>query len=158
MAFWDRLAGMIMGHEELEEDLEYEEEEEIAEEEPAPAWRATPGGKRTRSIRDFYGDEKEDVLRGVVITSPQVIEDACDICEHLKNHQAVVVILSEMDAENSQRFADFLGGVNYALNGAIERVTSNIFVIAPSRSHITNKLLQAVKSNTKVFPMAAGII
>ena len=87
----------------------------------------------------------------VVIMQPENFEDARDICDHLKNKKPVVVNLEEVQKECAQRIVDFLSGSIYGLDGEIQKVSSNIFLIAPSNVDIMSEFKDELK-NKGVFP------
>lgn len=72
----------------------------------------------------------------VVIAQPQSIDDAQDVCDHLKNKKPVVVNLEDVDKDTAQRIVDFLSGAVYGVDGNIQKVATSIFVIAPNNVDI----------------------
>ena len=87
----------------------------------------------------------------VVVMQPEIFEDARDICDHLKNKKPVVINLEEVQKECAQRIVDFLSGAVYALDGEIQKVSSGIFIIAPSNVDIMSEFKEEFKSKG-VFP------
>lgn len=50
---------------------------------------------------------------------------------------------------------DFLSGTCYSLEGSIQKVTNNIFVIAPENVEISGEFKEEIKSRSSVvFPWA----
>lgn len=87
----------------------------------------------------------------VVIMQPENIDDAQDICDHLKNKKPIVVNLEELEKDAAQRIVDFLSGSVYALDGNIQKVSSGIFLIAPNNVDIMGDFKDEMSSKT-VFP------
>lgn len=89
----------------------------------------------------------------VVIMQPENIEDAQDICDHLKNKKPVVVNLEDIEKGDAQRIVDFLSGSVYALDGNIQKVSSGIFLIAPNNVDIMADVKDELR-NKGAFPWA----
>lgn len=87
----------------------------------------------------------------VVVMQPENFEDAREICDHLKSKKPVVINLEEVQKECAQRIVDFLSGAVYALDGEIQKVSSGIFIIAPSNVDIMGEFRDEFK-NKGVFP------
>lgn len=67
----------------------------------------------------------------VVVTSPATFEEAKEICRNIKDKKPVVINLESVEYSTAQRITDFVCGACYALDGNIQRVTNNIYIIAP---------------------------
>lgn len=87
----------------------------------------------------------------VVVMQPENFDDARDICDHLKNKKPVVINLEDLQKECAQRIVDFLSGAVYSLDGEIQKVSSGIFIIAPSNVDIMGEFRDEFK-NKGVFP------
>jgi cell division inhibitor SepF len=87
----------------------------------------------------------------VVIMQPETFDDARDVCDHLKNKKPIVVNLENLNKETAQRVIDFLSGSVYGLDGDIQKVSSNIFLIAPSNVDIMGAIRDEFKSKA-AFP------
>lgn len=88
----------------------------------------------------------------LVIFKPKSFEETSDIADKLKDSKPVVVNLEDLDNEVARKCFDFFSGAVYALNGSMQKVSKNIFVLAPhnvdlknidSRNH--NKFKSALK-------------
>lgn len=72
----------------------------------------------------------------MVVVNPQTYDEAKDISDYIKSKKPVVVNLETMNSQVAQRVMDFLSGSCYSMNGNIQRVTKNIFVLAPDNVDI----------------------
>lgn len=72
----------------------------------------------------------------VVIMQPENINDAQEVCDHLKSKKPVVINLEDVEKDTAQRIVDFLSGSIYALDGNIQKVSTAIFLIAPNNVDI----------------------
>jgi len=89
----------------------------------------------------------------VVVMQPDNFDEAQDICDHLKEKKPIVVNLESVEKEVARRIVDFLSGSVYALDGSIQKVSNNIFVIAPSNIDIMGDYKDEFKGKG-VFPWA----
>ncbi len=89
----------------------------------------------------------------LVVMQPENFEDAQNIGDHLKNKKPIVVNLEGLEKESARRVVDFLSGAVYALDGSIQRVSSNIFIIAPNNVDIMADFKEELR-NKGVFPWA----
>jgi cell division inhibitor SepF len=72
----------------------------------------------------------------VVVAEPRSFEEVQPIADQLKERRPVVINLESVDKETGQKFLNFLLGAIYALDGTMQRVSSSIFVFAPSNVEI----------------------
>jgi len=89
----------------------------------------------------------------LVVMQPENFEDAQNIGDHLKNKKPIVVNLEGLEKESALRVVDFLSGAVYALDGSIQRVSSNIFIIAPNNVDIMADFKEELR-NKGVFSWA----
>ena len=52
----------------------------------------------------------------------------------------MIINLEHVETELARKMFDFLSGATYALNGNVQRVTSNIFIFAPANVDIAAKV------------------
>jgi cell division inhibitor SepF len=71
-----------------------------------------------------------DVSR-IVTVHPRTYNDARTIGEHFRDGVPVIMNLSEMEDADAKRLVDFSAGLIFGLRGAIERVTSKVFLLSP---------------------------
>ena len=89
----------------------------------------------------------------MVVAQPDTFDDAKDICDHLKSNKPVVINLEGIEKHDAQRIIDFLSGSIYALDGSIQKVSCDIFVIAPNSVDVSGDLDEEIRNKT-VFPWA----
>ncbi len=85
-----------------------------------------------------------DQLKMIVI-NPDSYDEAREICDYIRTKKPVVVNLESMDYEIAQRVMDFLSGSCYSLNGNIQRVAKNIFIVAPDNIDVTSDFKSEMK-------------
>ena len=88
----------------------------------------------------------------IVICRPETLEDARPVADYLKNNVICVINLECVDKAVAQRIADFISGACDALNGGIQRISNDIFLIAPANIVITSQIREELKKNGLVLP------
>jgi cell division inhibitor SepF len=136
-----------------DDEYDYDEEIELAEEEmaaaPVPDVRNIKQYKRNNSkIVNIH----TNVQMEVIVIHPETYDEAQDICDHIKEKRPVVINLENMDRDIAQRIMDFVSGACYALNGNLQRVTHNIFIIAPDNVDIAGDFREELKTNGIILP------
>jgi len=133
---------------EVEEDRDGEEKEVEKDESKKPEIMTSSNSKRTSGkVVNIHTNNQFKVI----IIQPETIDDAQEICDHLKSKKAVVVNLEGLGKEEAQRIVDFLSGAVYALDGGIQKVSYGIFVIAPNNVDLMGEFKEELKSKG-VFP------
>ncbi|PKM55276.1 MAG: hypothetical protein CVU98_12490 [Firmicutes bacterium HGW-Firmicutes-3] len=88
----------------------------------------------------------------VVVIQPESYDEAQDICDHIKSQRPVIINLENMERNVAQRIMDFVSGSCYTLNGNLQRVTNNIFIIAPENVDVAGDFREELKSNGIILP------
>jgi len=131
------------------EDEEFVEEENEAQKEELSQPQVLQYGAK-KSNNKVVNIHSSNQLK-VVISQPESIDDAQDVCDHLKNKKPVIVNLEDIDKDTAQRIVDFLSGAVYAVDGNIQKVATGIFVIAPSNVDIMGNYKDELR-NKAAFP------
>jgi len=87
----------------------------------------------------------------LVVYEPQKYEEAPKIVDDLKTRKLIVMNLESLEVEDKKQIFDFINGAIYALDGNIQKVSKDIFVVAPSNVEIDGKLKEELKSKV-LFP------
>ncbi|AEV68615.1 cell division protein SepF [Acetivibrio clariflavus] len=141
----------FVGWETEEEDEELlEKEEEETEEYEKPQFIQTINRRSsTGKVVNIHSSAQFKV----VVVQPENFNDAQDICDHLKNKKPIVINLEGLEKDLAQRIIDFLSGSVYALDGSIQKVSNEIFIVAPHNVDIMGDL-KGEMSNKTAFPWA----
>lgn len=97
-----------------------------------------------------------NVQMQVCIIKPEKYEDAQEICDHVKARKPVVVNLEKIEYPTAQRIMDFLSGTCYSLDGTIQRVANNIFIIAPENVDVSGDFKEELKTKGVILPWAGS--
>lgn len=87
----------------------------------------------------------------LVVVTPQNINDAKDICDHLRANRSIIMNVESIETQIAQRIVDFLSGAVYSLDGNIQKVSSGIFLAAPNSVDILGEIKEDLH-NKGIFP------
>lgn len=135
------------------EDYEYDDEF-VNEPEPLPPREAgvsrEPGFRpvETEGVRPLPGVSSVTPISGgssvrtIQSTKPRLIvpndfKDAQEVGDHFKGNRAVIINLQDADDGLRRRLIDFCSGLTYALEGTMERVAKNVFLLTPANVEIS---------------------
>lgn len=140
-----------------DEGYDYEPSSRAERETPnyaAPSRPATVGSSRGASRRNTSQvvSIHTNVQMQVCIIRPECYEDAQEICDQVKERKPVVVNLEKVEYPTAQRIMDFLSGTCYSLEGTIQRVANNIFIIAPENVDVSGDLKEELKTKGIILP------
>jgi len=76
-------------------------------------------------------------LRRITTVHPRSYNDARKIGEAFRDGTPVIINLTDMDDSDAKRLVDFSAGLIFGLHGAIERVTSKVFLLSPAHVEVT---------------------
>lgn len=74
--------------------------------------------------------------KNVVFFYPKSYEEVQRLIDYLKQGESVMLNLDNISDADAQRMLDFASGAIYALNGSIQRVSGNIFLLTPEGLNI----------------------
>lgn len=115
---------------------------------PAPRKTSSAGNRNNPQVYSI----NTNVQMQVVIIKPECYEDAQEICDQIKTKRPVVVNLEKVEYPIAQRIMDFLSGTCYSLEGSIQRVANNIFIIAPENVDISGDFKEELKTKGVLLP------
>jgi len=78
-------------------------------------------------------------LNRITTVHPRSYNDARAIGEAFREGTPVIMNLSDMDDADAKRLVDFSAGLIFGLHGAIERITSKVFLLSPSNVEIAGE-------------------
>jgi len=138
------------GYEEIYEEDVYDDHSE----DNKSAFTA-PKSKKTTSTRrsELATDEGPEVL----VLEPEVFKDAPSICNKIRAGKTVVLNLKNTDYENGRKIFDFLSGALFALDGSLNKIADNVFILAPKAvSVLTNPEREDVEFNPPILEWDEG--
>jgi len=105
-------------------------------------------------VLEMYG--KEGIKSEIMLRHPMDVSDAAKVCDHIRDEKVCVIDLTGVDRGMAQRIADFLGGACYAINGTIQRISKDIFIIVPSGVRISADIKDELEKDGYIMPKAHG--
>ncbi|MDD7363746.1 MAG: cell division protein SepF [Peptoniphilus sp.] len=137
---------------EYDDEYEYDEDEAFKTTEVEPITTNTQ--KTTTSTRR---KENGNVLSiqtkaAMVITvhEPLSYDESPKIVDDLKENKAVVLNFEQLDLDVKREIFDFVNGALYAIEGKIQKVNKDIFILAPANIAIDG--LKEELQNSGIFP------
>lgn len=76
-------------------------------------------------------------LRRITTVHPRTYNDAKVIGESFRSGTPVIMNLTEMSDADAKRLVDFSAGLAFGLHGAIERVTTKVFLLSPASVEVS---------------------
>jgi len=116
---------------------EYIEEYEERETTVAHEYEAQVTPIRSATPRSAAASAPAGGLRRITTVHPRSYNDARKIGEAFRDGTPVIINLSDMDDSDAKRLVDFSAGLIFGLHGAIERVTSKVFLLSPAHVEVT---------------------
>lgn len=128
------------------DDYDDEEEENLYEEEDFEI----PVSTKTKKINNKVVNIHTNSNMKIVVHEPLNYEEAPEIVENLKSRKVVVINFEQLDINLKRQIFDFVNGALYAMEGKIQKVTKDIFILAPNNVEIDG-LKEELKSKG-IFP------
>ena len=80
----------------------------------------------------------------LVVYAPNRFEEVQVLVDHMKANRPVIVSLEGLDSDLARSMLDFICGATYALEGSMQKVSGNIFLVAPSDVDVSSNLKEAL--------------
>lgn len=133
----------------LEDEMHDDEIEGTEEETEELETPLTRGVVRNNKVVNIHTHTNSNIK--LVIYQPKKYDEVTKLVEDLKARKLVVLNLETTHIEIKKQVFDFINGAVYALEGNIQKVTKDIFVVAPSNVEIDSNLKEELKSKG-IFP------
>ncbi|EFI42311.1 MULTISPECIES: cell division protein SepF [Peptoniphilus] len=131
------------------EEYDYDDyEEETYHEEVADIKETAPKITRSKRNSNVLNLNASDMI--ITVHEPLSYDESPNIVDDLREHKSVVLNFEQLDIDVKRQIFDFVSGALYALDGKIQKVNKDIFVLAPSNVEIDG-LKEELKS-TGMFP------
>jgi len=118
------------------------------------------GGKRGQTSRqaqnnkvlEMHGKTRTAPTAEVVLSKPADMGECPKICDYIRDDKICIIDLTGMERDMAQRIADFLGGACYALDGSIQRISRDIFIVVPEGVRVSQTLQEEIERSGYAFP------
>lgn len=119
--------------------VEDEEEMEMVEQKPAPKAvkeeTPAPGVKRAKVLSLATGSSHR-----IVVVKLDSNAGSKVIIDHLKDKTPVIFNIARLDRAEAARAVDVVYGASYALDGNMQKVSNDIFVVTPAGMEIAGDI------------------
>ncbi|NLY66033.1 MAG: cell division protein SepF [Tissierellia bacterium] len=119
------------------DDLDYDEDEEFYD---TDEYEELPLATKTKKLNNKIVNIHTASNMKLAIHEPLTYEDAPKIVDDLKMRKTVVVNLEQLEPGIKRQIFDFINGGLYSLEGSIQKVTTDIFVLAPANVEIDGNI------------------
>src|SRR6056297_2210571 len=129
-------------------DLEDEIQDDIYEDELDNNKKERKGYREKmpkEEIKDIYKSKIKNIDADLYILKPENYNECASIVDELKRKKTIVLNLENVDKELKKLIFEFTKGGVYALEANIQKVSNDIFLIAPKGTEIEGK----IKINTE---------
>ncbi len=127
-------------------DEEYIQEEEEAFEIEEPSYRSS---SKNNKIFNLHTHRNSNLK--LAIHEPKKFEDATKIIDDLKNRKPVIINFTQLECEIKRQIFDFLNGGIYSLEGNIQKIAKDIFVLSPNGVEVDGNMRDELR-NKGIFP------
>ena len=128
MGFMDKVKYFLgFGDDDYDEEY-YDDEDEVVEEEPQ---KETSIFSRKKEKENVVPIQRKTGSMVITVQEPLGYDEAPLIIDELRLGKAVVVNFEQLEARVKRQIFDFINGGIYAIDGSIQKVTRDIFVLAP---------------------------
>lgn len=130
----------------LDDEFIDEIDEEIEEEVEVPV---TKGVSKSNKVLNIHTHTNNNVK--LIVYVPSKFEEVTKLVNDLKSKKLVVLNLEPTPKDIKKQVFDFVNGAIYALEGNIQKISKDIFVVAPNNVEINANLKEELRSKG-VFP------
>ena len=126
----------------------------VTKQQPTPVSNVKPVTRQQKSSSSNRVVSMQNRNRGneVYVIRPQEFNEAQTVTDFLKEGKTIVINMEGIELTSAQRIIDFIGGACYAIDGALEAVSSNIFIAAPSNVEVSGDLRDEILNESTVSP------
>ena len=139
------LIGKLKYYAGLDDDYMEEIEEEVVEIE-VPEVKSISKNNKVLSLHTHTNSNVK-----LVVYVPDKYDEVINIVTDLKSRKLVVLNLEHTPKEVKRKVFDFINGAIFALEGNIQKISKDIFVVAPNNVEIDANLKEELRGKA-VFP------
>ena len=137
----------FVGYEEEDDDLDYNDSDDndesgTAEDDYAFKRPAVSSVSSSRRLEKSPLNIPVTTRMQVIVYKVESFDDVGEIADQLKSKKAIVLNFDNTNKDTGNRVIDFLGGVAYALDGELKRISNTSFILVPYSVVISGDLLE----------------
>lgn len=124
-----------------DEYIEEVEEVEEVEEEMTPVQRGLSKSNRVVNIHTHNNNNMK-----LIVYVPSKYDEVTKLVNDLKSRKLVVLNLEHTPKDIKKQVFDFINGAVFAIEGNIQKISKDIFIVAPNNVEIDANLKEELKS------------
>lgn len=151
--FMDKIKKFV-GNDDVEDEYDEYEQDEVEEKET----KVNFSDKYSNESSKSKFTSKKDVNANVVsmpnisrflisIREPITFDDGTQVLDDVLKGKVVVLNLEMLEVDKKRQIFDFVNGGIYSLSGKIQKVTKDIFILAPKGVDIDGKIKDQIENN-----------
>lgn len=147
--FMDKIKKFV-GNDDFEDEYDDYEDEVVEKEEKKTNTAETYAKSSIKS----YDKEKSGVVSMpninrflISVREPITFDDGTQVLDDVLKGKVVVLNLEMLEVDKKRQIFDFVSGGIYSLSGKIQKVTKDIFVLAPKGIDIDGKIKDQIENN-----------
>jgi cell division inhibitor SepF len=128
-----------------------ERAERTVTERPEAGAAVTQLPRRPAPVARLVREPEVGPLNRITTIHPRTYNEAKTIGESFRDGTPVIMNLSDMSDADAKRLVDFAAGLVFGLHGAIERVTSKVFLLSPAHVEVATEEAEASPTGRGFF-------
>lgn len=134
------------------DEYEYEDFDEEFEDEVSESEAIEPDYTPSKQVSHKPATKSRVSASNMIITvhEPLSYDESPLIVDDLRDFKAVVLNFEQLDVDVKRQIFDFVSGALYALDGKMQKVNKDIFILAPNNVEIDG--LKEQLKNNGMFP------
>ena len=128
-----------------------ERAERSGSERPETGAAVTQLPRRPTPVARLVREPEVGPLNRITTIHPRTYNEAKTIGESFRDGTPVIMNLSDMSDADAKRLVDFAAGLVFGLHGAIERVTSKVFLLSPAHVEVATEEAEASPTTRGFF-------
>lgn len=133
---------------------------EAATQQPSSYRSTVSVNSSSGKLVDFKDNQRQSYNRNsdfrnrseVFVIKPQETDEAQSVIDFLRANKTIVINIEGLDVAVAQRIIDYVGGACYAMGGALNVVSSNIFIATPQDIEVSGDLREELVSQDALTP------
>lgn len=149
--FMDKIKKFV-GNDDVEDEYDEYEQDEVDEKETKVNFSDKYAKENTQSKfvskKDTNVVSMPNISRFLIsIREPITFDDGTQVLDDVLKGKVVVLNLEMLEVDKKRQIFDFVNGGIYSLSGKIQKVTKDIFILAPKGVDIDGKIKDQIENN-----------
>lgn len=144
--FMDKIKKFV-GNEDYDDEYDDLEEEVVEKEKPAVSKSYVKSSTKNTFEKNSNVVTMPNINRFLIsVREPITFDDGTQVLDDVLKGKVVVLNLEMLEVDKKRQIFDFVSGGIYSLNGKIQKVTKDIFILAPKGIDIDGKVKDQIET------------